>query len=64
MWGFWGMIPKDSIYYAADGTRFSSVIARNYYDRKLEKKKKQEDKKKSSWLLFIIFIQIKVWLFN
>lgn len=48
MWGFWGIMSKDSIYYAADGTRFSSVIARNYYDRKLEKKKKQENKKKSS----------------
>lgn len=48
MWGFWKMPPTDSTYYAADGTRFSSIAARNNYDKKLEEKKKQENKKKSN----------------
>lgn len=35
---------KESIYYAADGTRFSSVVARNNYDKKLKEKKKKKKK--------------------
>lgn len=34
---------KDNIYYADDGTRFSSVVERDYYNQKL--KEKEEDKK-------------------
>ena len=34
---------KDNIYYANDGTRFSSVVERDYYNQKL--KEKEEDKK-------------------
>ena len=34
---------KDNIYYANDGTRFSSVVERDYYNQKLKEKK--EDKK-------------------
>ena len=34
---------KDNIYYADDGTRFSSIIERDYYNEKLKEKK--EDKK-------------------
>ena len=32
---------KEFIYYAKDGTRFSSVIARDHYNKKLEEKKKK-----------------------
>ena len=35
---------KESIYYAADGTRFSSVVARNNYDKKLKEKEKKKKK--------------------
>lgn len=34
---------KDNIYYADDGTRFSSVVERDYYNQKL--KEREEDKK-------------------
>ena len=34
---------KDNIYYANDGTRFSSVVERDYYNQKL--KEKGENKK-------------------
>lgn len=34
---------KDNIYYANDGTRFSSIIERDYYNQKL--KEKEENKK-------------------
>lgn len=34
---------KDNIYYANDGTHFSSIIERDHYNQKL--KEKEEDKK-------------------
>lgn len=34
---------KDTIYYANDGTRFSSIIDRDHYNNELEKKERSTE---------------------
>jgi hypothetical protein len=36
---------QDNIYYAADGTRFSSIVERDYYNKKLKEKEKETEQK-------------------
>lgn len=48
---------KDSIYYAADGTKFSSVTEKNKYDNTLQEKENKEDEEDSSSLFFTIFVK-------
>lgn len=38
---------KGYVYYAADGTRFSSITARDNYNKKLEERKQQKEKEES-----------------
>ena len=39
---------KEYIFYANDGTRFSSITERDYYNKQLEKEKDDEQKEQSS----------------
>lgn len=57
---------KNSMYYAADGTKFSSITEKNKYDNTLQEKENEEDEEDSSSLFFTIFvkfIQIKTLTF-
>lgn len=36
---------NENVYYAKDGTRFSSVIDRDYYNNKLKEKEEEKQKK-------------------
>ena len=49
---------KDSIYYAADGTKFSSITEKNKYDNTLQEKENKEDEEDSSSLFFYYFCKI------
>lgn len=46
---------KDSIYYAVDGTKFSSVTEKNKYDNTLQEEENEEDEGDSS-SLFLLFL--------
>ena len=37
---------SDNVYYADDGTRFSSIVDRDYYNNKLKEKERNEQKEK------------------
>lgn len=36
---------NENVYYAKDGTRFSSIIDRDYYNSKLKEKEEEEEEK-------------------
>lgn len=36
---------NENVYYAKDGTRFSSIIDRDYYNNKLKEKEEKKQKK-------------------
>ena len=36
---------NENVYYAKDGTRFSSIVDRDYYNNKLEEKEEEEEEK-------------------
>ena len=36
---------NEDVYYAKDGTRFSSIIDRDYYNNKLKEKEEEKQKK-------------------
>lgn len=36
---------NENVYYAKDGTRFSSIIDRDYYNNKLKEKEEEKQKK-------------------
>lgn len=43
----WGdNMSNENVYYAEDGTRFSSIIDRDYYNNKLKEKEEEEKQKK------------------
>lgn len=46
---------NDNVYYADDGTRFSSIIDRDCYNNKLKEKNKMNKKKRSNFTSFFIF---------
>ncbi len=36
---------NENVYYAKDGTRFSSIVDRDYYNNKLKEKEEEKQKK-------------------
>lgn len=36
---------NENVYYANDGTRFSSIVDRDYYNNKLKEKEEEKQKK-------------------
>jgi len=37
---------NENVYYAKDGTRFSSIVDRDYYNNKLKEKEEKEEEEK------------------